>query len=344
MSSSDALPYDVLYAASISLTATTFVSGISWGFMTSLYAVCMYSLIGNLRSTRAKATSKTALLTAWITVLWILSSLSTIANAYCSIYAYSWQMDYPGGPPTYLANIWSQSVPALAYSTYLLTMWLADAMMLWRLFIFYHGVRPLTRGLILSFMSLIYVGVVGTGCFTLAINSSNQTLYSQLAKTAAIPCFTLSVTLNVFSTAFISIRVLLFKKQVEKALGREEAQTSPYTSVVAMLIESSALYATWSLVFIIVYAVGNPGQYILLMTLCNVQVISPTLIVYRVSKGVAWERRTTNAILTSTQMLFSEGRGGSETLLEARNPKRHGTSTAGSKMVFSSNPSPVEKQ
>ena len=132
-----------------------------------------------------------------------------------------------------------------------------------------------------------------------------------------------------------------------------------------MLIESSALYATWSLAFIIVYAAGNPGQYVLLMTLCNVQVhfyflpcttddlgsealnqqvIAPTLIVYRVSKGVAWERRTTNTILTSTQMLFSEGRGGSNTLLEARNPNRHGTLDSGSKMVFGSNPSPVESK
>ena len=54
--------------------------------------------------------------------------------------------------------------------------------------------------------------------------------------------------------------------------GRKQVQASPYTSVAAMLVESSSLYAVWSLVFIVVYAVNSPGQYVLLMTLCNVQV------------------------------------------------------------------------
>ena len=127
MSSSEVPPYDVLYSASISLTASTFVSGISWGVMTSLYSVCMYSLVRDLRSTRA--TRRTAVLTVWITALWILSSLSTIANAYSSIYAYSWQLDYSGGPNAYLVDQWNKPIAVLAYSTYILTMWLADAMM-----------------------------------------------------------------------------------------------------------------------------------------------------------------------------------------------------------------------
>jgi hypothetical protein len=46
-----------------------------------------------------------------------------------------------------------------------------------------------------------------------------------------------------------------------------------------MLIESAALYATWSIVCIIVYVMDNPGQYVMVTTLCNVQVhlIFPTL-------------------------------------------------------------------
>jgi hypothetical protein len=132
-----------------------------------------------------------------------------------------------------------------------------------------------------------------------------------------------------------------------------------------MLIESSALYAMWSLAFIIVYAVGSPGQYVLLMTLCNVQVqyyclpcttddldadtlnlqvIAPILIVYRVSKGVGWERGTTATILTSTQMLFSENQCKSDTMLEARNSERYRASDSSLKMVFASDPSPAESK
>lgn len=147
--------------------------------------------------------------------------------------------------------------------------------------------------------------------------------------------------------------------------GRKEAEASPYTSIAAMLIESSALYATWSLVFIIVYAVGSPGQYVLLMTLCNVQVyhcflpctmegldadilnrqvIAPILIVYRVSKGVGWEQGTTAVVLTTTRMLFSGNQGRSDTMLDARNSGHYEPSGSSLKMEFASDPSPAESK
>ncbi|KAI6103415.1 hypothetical protein F5141DRAFT_1130478 [Pisolithus sp. B1] len=255
MSTSDCeLPYSVLYAASVSLTAVTFVSGISWALMTALYTI----------------TRRTVLLVVWISILWVSSSLSTLANAYCALYAYSWQMDYPGGPVTYLADEWNRPMPALAYWTYFITMWFADALMLWRVTIFYHGVHRLLNLSVRTVMFTIYIGAVASSCFSLAILSTNQTFYSKYSQKAGIPCFTLSVTLNVFATALISIHLFSFKRWAEKNLGRKE--NSPYTSIVGMLIESSSLYATWSVAFIILYAINNPGQYIMLMTLCNVQV------------------------------------------------------------------------
>ena len=119
--------HDILYRGSVYLAATTFVSGISCGIMTALYSVCIYNLLHDLHSTGTMR--RTALLTVWITILWMLSSVSAIANAYCTIYAYTWEMGYPGGPPTYLNDIWSKPVPVLVYSTYIITTWLADAMM-----------------------------------------------------------------------------------------------------------------------------------------------------------------------------------------------------------------------
>lgn len=47
---------------------------------------------------------------------------------------------------------------------------------------------------------------------------------------------------------------------------------SPYTSVATLLIESTALYAIRSLVFIVVYLLNNPRQYIMTVTLCPIQV------------------------------------------------------------------------
>jgi len=307
------MSYSDLYAGSMNLASTTFIGGVSWGLMTYLYAVCMYSLWRNFRSS-GEASRKTILLAGWITIMWILSSFSTIANAYCAIYAYTWQKNYPGGPLAYMANEWNQPVPLLAAWTYSVTIWFADGLVLWRLAVFYHEAHPYARGLVLSIACLIYIGVIGTWCFGLMLASENQTLYSTIGMKAVIPAVVLSMTLSVFMTALISIRLLLFKRWMRGTLGHEETETPPCTSLVAMFIESAVLYATWSVVSIVVYAMDNPWQYVMFVTLCNVQVICPVLIVYRISKGLGWGHTTPSL----TPMAFAEAQIASDSMLETQ--------------------------
>ncbi|KAG9316361.1 hypothetical protein JVU11DRAFT_2394 [Chiua virens] len=208
---------DVVSAAGTTIPASIFVSGISWGFTTSLYSVCTHNLARNLRSTKAR--KKTFLLIAWISLLWTLSSLSTMIYAYYNIYAYSWELEYPGGPVVYLADIWNQPLPVLAYATNICTMWLADAILLWRVVVFCHGFDRLTRRLVLSLVFSLYISVVGAGCMMLGVYTSGIGLFSTLGKQAAIPCLALSMTLDLFVTLFISIRLLLFRKLLERTLG-----------------------------------------------------------------------------------------------------------------------------
>ena len=77
---------------------------------------------------------------------------------------------------------------------------------------------------------------------------------------------------------FVAVALVL-QLTIVLCAGHEESQAPPCTSLVAMFIESAVLYATWSVVSIVVYAMDNPGQYVMLLTLCNVQVhlISPIL-------------------------------------------------------------------
>ena len=99
-----------------------------------------------------------------------------------------------------------------------------------------------------------------------------------------------------------------------------------------MFIESAVLYATWSVVSIVVYAMDNPGQYVMLLTLCNVQVhlispildarrpdaesqvICPVLIVYRISKGLSWDHTTPSL----TPITFAEARIASDSMFETQ--------------------------
>ena len=99
-----------------------------------------------------------------------------------------------------------------------------------------------------------------------------------------------------------------------------------------MFIESAVLYATWSVVSIVVYAMDNPWQFVMLVTLCNVQVhltfptldarkpdaelqvICPVLIVYRISKGLGWDHTTPSL----TPMIFAEVRIASDSMFETQ--------------------------
>ena len=87
----------------------------------------MHSLIRNLRE--AKATKKNAIQAAWITTLWISSSICMLGNVILLIDALTWRMDCPGGLESYMAAIWNKPVPIMIVTTYLLMMWIADAMM-----------------------------------------------------------------------------------------------------------------------------------------------------------------------------------------------------------------------
>lgn len=89
-----------------------------------------------------------------------------------------------------------------------------------------------------------------TGCLVLYRSSRpGAHLWTKTTVDFGVPYFSLSVALNVLITMMISIRLLMFRHSLRKALG-PQAMSVPYASIAAMLIESSALYAGISLIFI----------------------------------------------------------------------------------------------
>jgi len=65
-----------------------------------------------------------------------------------------------------------------------------------------------------------------------------------------------------------------------------------YTSISAMLVESAALNTGCSLVFLVLYARGNPGSNIFQGLVCYCQITASMLIVLRVVKGQAFSKGT----------------------------------------------------
>lgn len=94
--------------------------------------------------------------------------------------------------------------------------------------------------------------------------------WSLIVVKFSIAYWTLSISLNIILTLLISGRLLFFRNRIESSLGAHHAKT--YSSLVAMLVESAALYSVTGLIFIISYARNSPFQNIVLPPLGQIQV------------------------------------------------------------------------
>lgn len=114
------------------------------------------------------------------------------------------------------------------------------------------------------------------GMITLYLASQpNSNLWKGVAVNFGLPYFTISVGLNVLLTLMISVRLILHSRNIRGAMGSTSGVSSLYKAIVTMLIESSALYAVTSLLFIGTYASNNYASDIFLPILAEVQVGIP---------------------------------------------------------------------
>lgn len=82
----------------------------------------------------------------------------------------------------------------------------------------------------------------------------------------------ISVSINVLVTSLIVGRLLYFRARVRHAFALAPDHGRMYTSVVAMLIESAALYTVVGLLYIGTYATKNVAANVLVPVLGEVQV------------------------------------------------------------------------
>ena len=111
------------------------------------------------------------------------------------------------------------------------------------------------------------------GIITLYKSSQpNSNLFSGVTVNFGLPYFTISCANNIILTLLISARLLYHRRKLQQTLGSTGTANSPYFSIVAMLVESSALYAVFSILFIGPYAANNYASDIFLPILSQTQV------------------------------------------------------------------------
>lgn len=107
--------------------------------------------------------------------------------------------------------------------------------------------------------------------FLLQISSPSSSPYLNPGRLInwTFPYFSVSLAINIVVTLLVAIRLLLYRRTMVQLLG--PGHGTECTTIVAMLVESAAVYATFSLLFLIPFALDNPVSYTFLQVLGEAQ-------------------------------------------------------------------------
>ncbi|EPQ58308.1 hypothetical protein GLOTRDRAFT_72606, partial [Gloeophyllum trabeum ATCC 11539] len=205
--------------------------------------------------------------------------------------------NFPGGPVVWQEAAYSIPSNLLGNVTFTIANWLADALMIWRCYIVWTGryVWPVIAIPCLMWMASFAMGTI----LLTQVSRPGLSLWSTSSINFALTYFSISLSLNILVTLFILVRLLLHRREMCKSLG--EAYGKYYVAIAAILVESAALYAACSILFLVPYVLNHPLQFIFMQILSQVQIIAPLLVIVRVASG---HGLTTASLQTDANITF----------------------------------------
>ncbi|KAF5382519.1 hypothetical protein D9615_003080 [Tricholomella constricta] len=254
------------------------ISEIMYGFTIILFFRCMRGLLWPRKHSGFPRNPSMALYTF---VLFSLGTVFVAMNARNSELAYIDYRGFPGGPLAFTFSRYSTAIVVIPNAAFILANWLADGFLLFRCKVIWGD-----KYWVLILPVLMFLGSIAMGILTIFQSSRpNASLWSAVTVDFALPYFSLSASLNIlFLPLLMSFRLHLHHRMTrKKGLG----SAIPYASV-GILVESSALYAVSSLLFIATYGANNGASALFLPILSQTQIIAPLLIISRVANQRAY--------------------------------------------------------
>ncbi|EIW79079.1 hypothetical protein CONPUDRAFT_145251 [Coniophora puteana RWD-64-598 SS2] len=281
-----------LIADGINLIGATTVCGTFYGFMTAIAGVCIYTFC--LPGSRAKRSrGRLAFLVSYVALLWLCGSLYVAGIARSTTDAYVdrrlvLQSPAEWGDPT-LPEV------TVLDTAYEVSMALADGLMVWRFRTVWYD-SP-WYPFLMPVPVLIYLASLATG-FTSVVSGTrpDRDFYSLVAQRTTVPAFILSVALNLYTTSLIAGRLYSYRRWFAKHIGNSALHPKHYTNIAGIVVESCALFTVTSIIFVCFYLLHNPGQFLMIAVLAEVQIIAPLLVMLRISNDVAWEVNTATTV------------------------------------------------
>ncbi|KAK7058767.1 hypothetical protein VNI00_001391, partial [Paramarasmius palmivorus] len=266
------------------------LSQICYGFTIVLFFKCMGCLLWPKHGRERNYP-----LAAYTFILFGLGTIFTAMNVRLMQLSFINNREFPGGPEAYsssMFNTWRGLVPN---ASFIVANWMADGLLLFRCKVIWQGHQWILALPILLYLADISVAII----YLYQVSQPNATLFTKSAVDFGLPYFSLTTTLNILLTLLISIRLLVHHRRMVRAQTNQSWKGLSYIPIISMLVESSAIYAIFSILFIGLYAAGSSAAYIFLPVLSQTQIIAPLLIISRVATRKAWstvDSRSANAI------------------------------------------------
>ncbi|KAF9445738.1 hypothetical protein P691DRAFT_709869 [Macrolepiota fuliginosa MF-IS2] len=274
---------------------STIICGVGYGIAFTLYCICARTLCAQLRFPDKQRQAMFML--TYITIITLCGGLYLASASRVAQLAYVDFRNYPGGPYAYTLFIFSAPDNLLGVCSYFIVSWLTDAMIIWRVYILFSSRRY--PWLVIAFPCILYLASFCMGVVIIFQSSRpSQSFWSSAAIPFGLAYYVLTAVLTIIATILMTFRLLMARRQFIRAMGNSP-HARQYLSIATMLIESSALYAIWSIIFIGLYIVNHPMQSVFLGTLTDISIIALLLIIFRVSQGQAWKANTEQALTTT---------------------------------------------
>jgi len=286
------IPY-WLYFAEKTNFAGFLIGAIFYGIVIVLFFQCMGALFSS--TYRAKTATKWSFV-AFVSIMFSFVTIYTAMDLNLQSISYIDNREFPGnsdlppGPLGYQFLIHANVLSIVPNFMFILCSWMANGLLIYRCYELYDN-----NHLVIAFPCFALLASFSTGIWFIHETARPGGTWTLLPSKIGTPYFSITAGLNVILTLLILSRLFLHGRNVRSAMGGQAKISSFFKAALAMIIESSALYAINSLLFVIPRGGGSYVANIFLPILAQTQVIASFLIILRIAEQTA----LTNDIIIS---------------------------------------------
>ncbi|KLO05094.1 hypothetical protein SCHPADRAFT_884040 [Schizopora paradoxa] len=277
------------------------LGGVAYGMHVIVFGIAIYLMTRGRKQRHYKGASTNRGLSGTsigyiicVCILFVLGTIQLGTNT--RYYEMMWIDDrnFPGGPIAFFTSEFSLPVNTVGGVAFILADFLADAILVYRLFVVCNS-----SFLIIIFPVLALATATALNCLTIFQEAQpGAGLWAHTTVQFALPFWSFSVGLNILLSLAIAVRLVMMRRALT-ASGVPSEHGRVYTSIAAIIVESSALYSVTSLIYLICFARGSNVQNLLLPAIDQFVCIAPELISLRIVMGQSWTREETRIAMQS---------------------------------------------